>query len=73
MSYGRIAGTGTYIWSDGKNLHFLDKSVPEDDINIFLYNLYTNRYSEFEDRLQQGKRLIDQYLEKMKECEDFDI
>ena len=60
MSYARVLETGTYIWSDGENLHFgLDK-IPEDKINIFLARLNDLRPDELNDRIIKGRNLIEQ-------------
>lgn len=60
MSYARPIETGSYIYSDGNYLHINLIKVPEDDINIFLYKLYTTRRDEFNNRLEKGKSLIEQ-------------
>ena len=60
MSYARVLETGTYIWSDGENLHFdLDK-IPEGKINIFLARLKDLRPDELNDRIIKGRKLIEQ-------------
>ena len=47
MSYARPLETGTYIYSDGKYMNFNLIQVPENDIDIFLYKIYTTRKKEF--------------------------
>ena len=61
MSYARMLETGSYIWSDGTYLNFFDTRVSEDDINIFLYKLYTTRPEEFKERINKGKLLIEEH------------
>lgn len=61
MSYARPLETGTYIWSDGNTMNFNLIKVPETDINIFLAKLYDTRQDEFLDRLEQGRKLIEQF------------
>lgn len=60
MSYARPLETGTYIYSDGEYMHFNLEMVPETDIDIFLYKLYTTRRKEFKQRVKNGKALIKQ-------------
>lgn len=60
MSYARIVETGAYIWSDGKYIHFNDISIPEDTINIFLARLNDLRPEEFKNRIEEGRKLIEQ-------------
>lgn len=60
MSYARPLETGTYIYSDGEYMHFNLQEVPETDIDIFLYKLYTTRRTEFRQRIKNGKALIAQ-------------
>ena len=60
MSYARPLETGTYIYSDGEYMNFNLTQVPEDDIDIFLYKIYTTRRKEFNQRLKHGKDLIEQ-------------
>lgn len=60
MSYARPLETGTYIYSDGEYMNFNLIQVPEDDIDIFLYKIYTTRRKEFNQRLKHGKDLIEQ-------------
>ena len=60
MSYTRPLETGTYIYSDGEYMNFNLTQVPEDDIDIFLYKIYTTRRKEFNQRLKHGKKLIEQ-------------
>lgn len=60
MSYARPLETGTYIYSDGEYMNFNLIQVPEDDIDIFLYKIYTTRRKEFNQRLKHGKDLIKQ-------------
>ena len=60
MSYTRPLETGTYIYSDGEYMNFNLIQVPEDDIDIFLYKIYTTRRKEFNQRLKHGKDLIKQ-------------
>lgn len=67
MSYARPLETGVYIYSDGENLHFNLDSIPEDNINIFLYKLYKKRPKEFKQRIKLGKALIKQYKKEMEE------
>lgn len=61
MSYARPLETGTYIWSDGENLHFDLDEVPNDKINIFLAKLYDLRPDEFNSRVKEGRNLIEKY------------
>ena len=58
MSYARVLDTGTYIWSDGENIHFDLDSIPEDKLNIFLAKLSKE---ELNDRIKKGKSLIEQF------------
>lgn len=60
MSYAKPLETGTYIYSDGEYVNFNLTQVPEDDIDIFLYKIYTTRRKEFNQRLKHGKKLIEQ-------------
>lgn len=41
-------------------MNFNLTQVPEDDIDIFLYKIYTTRRKEFNQRLKHGKKLIEQ-------------
>lgn len=61
MSYARPLETGIYIWSDGENINFNLTKVPEKYINIFLARLYDNKKDEFLDRIEQGRKLIEQF------------
>lgn len=61
MSYARMCDDGIYIWSDGENLNFNIVRVPENDINIFLAKLYDTRQEEFFNRVEQGRKLIEQF------------
>lgn len=67
MSYAKPMETGTYIYSDGEYMHFKLDTVSEDDINIFLYSLYSKRRKEFKQRLKLGKALIKQNKKEMEE------
>lgn len=58
MSYARVLDAGTYIWSDGENIHFDLDIIPEDKLNIFLAKLSKE---EFNDRIKKGKSLIEQF------------
>lgn len=60
MSYARVLEAGTYIWSDGENLHFDLDEIPEDKINIFLARLNDLRLDELNDRIIKGRKLIEQ-------------
>lgn len=60
MSYARTLETGTYIWSDGKNLHFDSDEISEDKINIFLAKLNDLRPDELNSRIDKGRKLIEQ-------------
>lgn len=56
MSYCR---NPYYVYSNGDEL-FLDSIyVNEDIINVFLYDLYTNRQEELLKRVQCGKEILD--------------
>lgn len=56
MSYCR---NPYYIYSNGNEL-FLDSIyVNEDIINVFLYDLHTNRQEELLKRVQCGKEILD--------------
>lgn len=68
MSYARPLETGTYIYSDGEYIHFNLDTVSENDIDIFLYQLYSKRRKEFRQRLKHGKTLIKE--NKIKNEED---
>ena len=48
-------------------MHFKLDTVSEDDINIFLYSLYSKRRKEFKQRLKLGKALIKQNKKEMEE------
>jgi len=60
MSYARVLETGTYIWSDGDNIHFDNVKVPDNTINIFLARLNDLRPNELKDRINKGRKLIEQ-------------
>ena len=60
MSYARVLEAGTYIWSDGENLHFDLDEIPEYKINIFLARLNDLRLDELNDRIIKGRKLIEQ-------------
>lgn len=60
MSYARVLEAGTYIWSDGENLHFDLDEIPEYKINIFLARLNDLRPDELNDRIIKGRKLIEQ-------------
>lgn len=56
MSYCR---NPYYVYSNGDEL-FLDSIyVNEDIINVFLYDLYTNRQEELLKRVRCGKEILD--------------
>ena len=56
MSYCR---NPYYVYSNGDEL-FLDSIyVKEDIINVFLYDLYTNKREELLKRVQCGKEILD--------------
>lgn len=60
MSYARMLETGTYIWPDGDNVVFKTTPVSNEDINIFLARLYDTRNDEFQKRVLEGRRLIEE-------------
>lgn len=60
MSYARILETGAYIWADEDNLHFNNIEVPNDTVNIFLARLNDLRPEELKDRIDKGRKLIEQ-------------
>ena len=62
MSYARPLETGHYIWSDGENLNFDDKVVPEEAVNIFLFKLFNYRKGEFIERIDSGRKIASDYL-----------
>jgi hypothetical protein len=65
MSYARPMETGTYIYSDGEYMHFKLDTVSEDDINIFLYSLYSKRRKEFK---PFTPRFVNGYLKRYSDC-----
>lgn len=53
MSYGR---NPNYIYSDGSEMHFNFKSIPEDAVNQLLYHLLlSHRREELKERLLNGE------------------
>jgi hypothetical protein len=68
MSYARCGSTGTYIYPDGDNVVFDNTIYVQDDkMDIFLYQIVTDRFKEFMERLQHGKTLIKQWKEQGEE------
>lgn len=61
MAYARILETGTYIWSDEKDVHFGLDTISNKDIDIFLAKLYDNHNDEFIKRVENGRNLIEQH------------
>jgi hypothetical protein len=70
MSYGRILEVGHYIWGDGEGITFDDVYVPNETINIFLAQLNDSRNSELESRIQQGRKLIEDYKKDIGELDE---
>lgn len=69
MAYSRSLETGTYIWSDSENIHFDDVEIPSNKIDIFLAKLYKDRYDEFQQRIENGNKLIQNHMKNMKDLE----
>lgn len=70
MAYARVTETGAYIYSDGEKLHLNNLEVPEEYINIFLYDLYINRRNELEERVSNGFLSIQEHKQKLGDIND---
>lgn len=70
MSYVRVNEAGTYIWTDGENVHFDLDEVPEDKINIFIAKLFDDRPVELQDRINKGRKLVKDFEVKSNEYKD---
>jgi len=57
MSYCR---NPYYIYSDGDELHLDDIKVNENMINVFLYELVEHRKDELNERVKEGKRILNE-------------
>lgn len=68
MSYARILETGYYIYPDIENnvVFTSGKEISNDEIDVFLYKLYTNRREEFNKRIKNGKKIIKEHTEELK-------
>lgn len=64
MSYGRIVETGHYIWPDGDGIYFDGTYIPDEAINVFLARIYDFRKDEFEQRVQLGRKIIEDIGDK---------
>lgn len=67
MSYARILETGYYIYPDiDNNVVFTSgEQISNDEIDVFLYRLFTNRKEEFNKRLENGKRVIEEHAKEL--------
>lgn len=69
MSYTRVTESGHYIWPDKDGIHFDFSFVPNDEMDIFLYMITKYHKSEFDTRVKNGKYLVEEYEESVKEYE----
>lgn len=60
MSYTRSGESGYYIYPTDETVEFVvsQASVSNEEIDIFLYKLFSKRKSEFFKRIKNGKKLI---------------
>ena len=67
MSYARILETGYYIYPDIENnvVFTAGETISNNEIDVFLYRLYNNRKEEFNKRLENGKRLIEEHIKEL--------
>lgn len=63
MSYTRSGESGYYIYPTDETVEFVvsQASVSNEEIDIFLYKLFSKRKSEFFKRIKHGKKLIKDY------------
>ena len=61
MSYTRPRESGHYIFASSDYVDFTCETVPNNDIDVFLYKLYSKRNNEFWARYHHGSRIINNF------------
>ena len=64
MSYTRPGASGHYIYGDGENVNFNGFPVTDDEIDVFIHELYGDSEgggAEFWERFYHGRRIIENF------------